>query len=304
MLADSVFISYSQKDAQEALELAKTLKERGGNIWIDCIDLANIGVSEDAEELTEKAILSSKFVILITSNNALNDSFVKDEKQFARDHGKEVVLAKIAACDTAKKMRWRRLPTVDLTQNRAEGLSNLLHKIGVEVPLEDNTNKQTPRVAVEKGSDAVISTPAPKEEIIQTVEAPKPNDALSLLEELRTDIDLYEATLNNQIKSSYMGMYLLIACSIALLLGLYLIPDLKALLDSGEENLKYLSPIGGMIPSSLSTFSWNKIKEKKKRLSSLKACDRKLSRMESGIIDYSKNDIIILEDEVLNYVNA
>ena len=68
--------------------------------------------------------------------------------------------------------------------------------------------------------------------------------------------------------------------------------------------VKYLSPVGGMIPSSLSTFSWNKIKEKKKRLSSLKTCDRKLSRMESGLIDYSKNDIIILEDEVLNYVNA
>ena len=303
MSADSVFISYSQRDAKEALELANNLKEKGGNIWIDCINLANIGANADAEELTEEAILSSKFVLLVTSNNALNDSFVKDEKQFARDNGKEVVLAKIAPCDTAKKMRWRRLPTVDLTQDNTEGISQLIQRIGLDAADVKNVPPTSKRVVVEKSSERITAS-TPQETPEEKIETQVTGGALGLLKELREDIDLYEFSLKNQIKGSYMGMYLLIGCSIALLLGLYLIPDLKALLDSGEENLKYLSPVGGMIPSSLSTFSWNKIKEKKKRLSSLKTCDRKLSRMESGLIDYSKNDIIILEDEVLNYVNA
>lgn len=301
MTADSVFISYSQNDSQKARELASTLTKRGGNIWIDSINLVNLQAGQDEEEIIEEAILSSKFVAIITSPNALNDSLLKDEKEFARGNGKEVVLVKIAPCDIKKKMRWRRLQCIDLTNNWNQGVDLLLSKMDVSEGSTSVTTEQTDDIVEEvKKREPVAKTQEP----IPAQEPSVSGDLVSLVKELRDDIDLYELALNNQIKSSYLGVKLLIACSILLLLGLYLIPDLKALLDSGEENLKYLSPIGGMIPSSLSTFSLNKIKEKKKRLSSLKICDRKLSRMENGLINYTRDDILGLEDEVFNYVNA
>jgi len=308
-MSDYVFISYSQSDALKAKELADVLIEKGKSIWIDYINLANLQVDDDEDEITEKAVLSSKFVAIITSPHALNDSLLKDEKKFARDHGKEVVLVKVAPCDINKKMRWRRLKCIDLINDRTQGIESLLNKIGDSaisppepkktVPVAENIKVQNePTLDINKSDLAETATD-------NLISEDNSSDKLAaMLQELREDIKLYESTINSQIKSSYLGVKLLIACSVLLLLGLYLIPDLKAVLDEGEAKLKYLSPIGGIIPSSLSSFSLNKIKEKKKRLLSLKTCDRKLSRMEHGLIKYSKGDILGLEDEVFNYINA
>lgn len=290
MSNDYVFISYSQNDAHEARELANSLLAKDTKVWIDLINLADLQPGQDEEELIEKAILSSKLMAIVTSPNALTDSFLKDEKQFARDNDKDVVLVKIAACNLNKKMRWRRLPCVDLISDRTKGLATLLDKLGgAHIKPSVSKTIEPKIVPLEK----VVNTPTNSSEILK-----------NLIKELRDDISLYELNINNQIKNSYLGVKLLIACSVILLLSLYLVPDLKAILEGGEDNLKYLPPIGGMIPSSLSSFSLNKIKEKKKRLSSLKSCDRKLSRIESGLIDYSKEDILGIEDELFKYINA
>lgn len=304
-MSDYVFISYSQNDVFKAKELADILIENGRKVWIDCIDLVNLQADEDEEEITENAVLSSKFVAIITSPNALSDSLLKDEKTFARDNGKEVVLVKIAPCDINKKMRWRRLTCIDLTLDRAQGIEFLLNKI--EASTNDSSVPRKVVSTIEKTQTQHQSNLETNKSEPAVTDYSKENntDGLSaIVQELRDDIKLYELTINNQIKSSYLGVKLLITCSILLILGLYFIPDLQALLDEGEEKLKYLSTAGGMIPSSLSTFSLNKIKEKKKRLLSLKTCDRKLSRMENGMINYSKEDILGLEDEVINYINA
>ncbi len=297
-MSDYIFISYSQNDALIAKELADTLIKKGKSVWIDYIHLANLKVDEDEDEIKEKAVLSSKFVAIITSPNALSDSFLKDEKNFARDNGKEVVLVKVTPCNINKKMYWRRLKCIDLTNDRDKGIESLLSKIddsasGPIAPKETVS-------AVEETQNKLVENP----EVVVSPKANNSDGLAALVQELRDDIKLYELTMNSQIKSSYLGVKLLIACSILLILALYLIPELKSVLDDGEAKLKYLSPIGGMIPSGLSTFSINKIKEKKKRLSSLKTCDRKLSRMENGLINYSKIDILGLEDEVFNYINA
>jgi len=308
-MSDYVFISYSQNDVFKAKELADILIENGRKVWIDCIDLVNIQTDEDEDEITENAVLSSKFVAIITSPNALSDSLLKDEKKFARDHGKEVILVKIAPCDINKKMRWRRLTCIDLTLDRAQGIEYLLNKI--EASTSDSSLQKKIVSTVDKTQtqnetnlEAHKSEPTVNSQNSGSSKETTTDGLSAIVQELRDDIKLYELTINNQIKSSYLGVKLLIACSILLILGLYFIPDLQALLDEGEEKLKYLTTAGGMIPSSLSTFSLNKIKEKKKRLLSLKTCDRKLSRMENGIINYSKEDILGLEDEVINYINA
>ena len=78
----------------------------------------------------------------------------------------------------------------------------------------------------------------------------------------------------------------------------------KEILEDAESNLKYLTTIGGLLPSTFSTFSYSKIKEKKKRLQGVDFFDRQVSRMQRGLIPSTKQHILDLEDEFLKYINT
>ena len=73
MTTDAVFICYSNKDVDKANEIATSLKKSDVNIWIKTVN------GNDDDQIQE-AIKTAKLILIITSNNALKDETLKQEK--------------------------------------------------------------------------------------------------------------------------------------------------------------------------------------------------------------------------------
>ncbi len=74
MSTETIFICYSNKDAKFANDLANTLIKAGANIWIESLH------GQDDDDAIEAAIKSAKLVLIVTSENALTDETLKQEK--------------------------------------------------------------------------------------------------------------------------------------------------------------------------------------------------------------------------------
>jgi hypothetical protein len=80
MPAGKTFFSYSRSDSDFALKLAKNLREKGAEVWIDQND---IKFGNYWDSTVEKAIVSSEFVIVILSSNSADSDNVKNEVSYA-----------------------------------------------------------------------------------------------------------------------------------------------------------------------------------------------------------------------------
>jgi hypothetical protein len=299
MTTDLVFICYSNKDVYSANEIANSLKNADVNIWIDTI-------KSKVDEEIEEAIKSAKLFLVITSNNALTDETLKQEKAFARANNIERLLIKIEPCDTESKMRWNTLPCIDWTVNKETGILAILDKLNIKSEIKDTIPNPAEEV-ISKGlaDENKTKNPVLKKDIIPSIDEKTSvisND--ELLNDLSDGFEYYRFKLNNQISSSYYGLGALIAASIVLLIGLYFWDGLEEFMQKGQEKLKYLGTVGGLIPSTLSTFSISKIKEKKKRRDGIEDFERVLSRMKKGLVPNSKQHIIELEDEFIKYTKS
>jgi hypothetical protein len=299
MTTDAVFICYSNKDVDSANEIANSLKNSDVNIWIDTIN------GKDDDEIQE-AIKTARLFLIITSNNALTDETLKQEKDYARANNIERLLVKIEPCATDDKMRWNTLPCIDYSEDKKGGLQAILDKLNIESKIkQDITNPETE--VIPKSSSDEKATIKPIVEKVKTTSISEESSTINndeLLNELSEDFDYYRFKMSNQIKSSYYGLGALVAASIILLVGLYFWDGLQEFMAKGEEKLKYLGTVGGLIPSTLSTFSISKIKEKKKRRDGIEDFERILSRMKKGLVSNSKEHILELEDDFIKYIKS
>ena len=303
MTTDTVFICYSNKDVDRANEIANSLKSAGANIWIDTIN----GKDDD---LIQEAIISAKLFLIVTSNSALDDEALEQEKKFARDNKIDRFLVIIEPSNIDNKMRWNTLPSVEYSVNNEMWLQTILGKLNIKTelnkveasvvasPIREVVNKVTSDEEEIKNPESKIEATPP---VVEQTSVVSDNE---LLNELTEDFEYYRFKINNQIRSTYYGLGALVAASVVLLIGLYMFDGLQQFMKEGQEKLKYLGTVGGLLPSTLSTFSLSKIKEKKKRRDGIEDFERILSRMKKGLVPSSKEHIIELEDDFIKYTKS
>ena len=84
----SVFISYSEKDKNIALEIAKKLKKANSVVWMD---RASLVPGEDFHLGINHALKSAGIVLLLVSTTSMSSAWVTYEWAFAFGSGKRVI---------------------------------------------------------------------------------------------------------------------------------------------------------------------------------------------------------------------
>ena len=84
----AAFISYSRKDSKFALGLAKRLKAKGANVWMDQLE---IKASDTWEDEVEEALTACPRLLVILSPNSVRSENVRDEIHFALDEHKTII---------------------------------------------------------------------------------------------------------------------------------------------------------------------------------------------------------------------
>jgi len=128
---------------------------------------------------------------------------------------------------------------------------------------------------------------------------------LILIDDFKDDITFYKEDLDNQIKSHRIMLFA--AIGIAVVLGGCLIA-FPNLLKSVQEYSEHLGILAGLvtetIPVTFASKSFNKGKLIKKKLIGLRTFEKRLSRMEQGILPNTKENILMLEEDFVDYINT
>lgn len=302
MSSESAFIMYSSKDSQQAHQLAERLIDAGASVWIDTINLRDISEEQDEEEVMESALLDSKAVLILTSQNALNDQFVRNDKRFARENDKKMILILLEPCDLSKKMRWRNIKTINFHQNEEAGIDEILDLLKV--------TRKSPSATAPMSSDEDVETPVSKPEKAKSAATKGstkiPEEELALLNDLKDDIEYYKFKMKEQISKSKMYAYLGIGGAVVIAVAaIFFIPELVTKVSEVQDKIQWAGGLfGGTLPTTFSFSSLNSTKDKKKRLEGVQLFEKKISRYEHGVLPVSKADILALEDDFGIYINA
>lgn len=116
-----VFISYSRRDGDFALQLHNDLEQAGVNTWMDNSDI-NAGYEWDNS--IEDAIHSCDYFVLLISGSSMASENVLDEVNFARNLDKRIIPVLKEQCSIPYRLQ--RLQHIDLEQHYELGLQQLL----------------------------------------------------------------------------------------------------------------------------------------------------------------------------------
>lgn len=303
MTTDSVFISYSNEDVDFANKIANSLKASGIDIWIDTIN----GKDDDA---IQEAIKSAKHFLIITSNNALNNETLSQEKNFARKHNVERTLVKIEACDTNSKMRWEGLPCIDLTSNFDEGLEVLLEKLGGRKAVTKSTPPLEKNETVEKTADIKPEQKPVATETSKATESPSlNNDELLRKESLLVsddDIDSVRNVVEDRIKGAKNQTYIYIAGAVGLIVLVLTNGSFQEMFTEGKDQIdgalgfieKFYPGISAALPTVISGGAFKKLKEHKQNIIVIDQIKNKRDRIKKAINSFSEPEIIKLEEDL------
>ncbi len=303
MSTESVFISYSNKDVDSANEIASSLTKAGANVWIESIN------GQNDEDVTATAIKSAKLFLIVTSNDALDDESLKQEKDFARENKIDRLLIKIEPCETENKMRWQGLPCIDFSENQQEGLSTILNKLNIST--EENAKEIV-----------IIQTPTtetiPQTEVQEVKETPKKkptsnNEDLSRkLSLLISDDDISntKSIILNKLRDARNQSYIYIAGALGLIIIVFFSEAGKAMFTAGKEGVdnvvgfleKFYPGISAVLPTVISGNAFKKLKEHKKNIALVDQLKSKRDRMKDAIGTYSEPEIRKLEDDLENLI--
>lgn len=87
-MAGQVFLSYSRRNKKFVYKLARDLRARGIDVWVDVGDLRG---GTNWEEALEEAIKSSSAMILVMSKPSLNSKYVRQEIAWAEKYNKPII---------------------------------------------------------------------------------------------------------------------------------------------------------------------------------------------------------------------
>ncbi|MBT8265802.1 MAG: toll/interleukin-1 receptor domain-containing protein [Bacteroidia bacterium] len=314
MSTESVFISYANKDAQFAKDFAKTLIKAGANVWIESIH------GQDDDDVTGEAIQNSKIFLIITSEHALNDASVKQEKKEARRLGIQRILVKITPCNTSK-FRWNDLPLIDLTDNKEQGMKAILEKLNlegasvphVETPVANETKpievSETPK-EVEPQETEAVSEPVTVEPSTSTTESTSSD--LARKQSLLVSEDEIETVRNmfkRQVRNSKMAIYTFAGVSVVIIVVAYVFfgnyfssDEIKEVAEGFEGTYdkltKFIPAVGAILPNAFSGISASKINDKKKRIAIVDKLERTRDRYIDNLAGTSEAEIKALEEKL------
>lgn len=120
MSEKSIFISYSRSDSEFTLKLAKDLRSKGADIWLDQLDIEP-GMRWD--RAISKALGEAKTLMIVLSQSAMDSDNVMDEVSFAFDESKRIIPIMKEQCEV--DFRLRRLQFTDFTGDYNKGLKTL-----------------------------------------------------------------------------------------------------------------------------------------------------------------------------------
>ncbi|MEM7084966.1 MAG: TIR domain-containing protein [Bacteroidota bacterium] len=142
-----IFFSYSRDDSEFVLNLAKELREKGANVWLDQLDIKP-GTRWDKS--IEDALDASQTVLVILSKTSVESNNVMDEVSYALEEGKMVLPVMLEACDVP--FRLRRLQFADFSVSREKGIETLTKALGLtnEIPAKSQPVVMTPKKPIEE----------------------------------------------------------------------------------------------------------------------------------------------------------
>lgn len=120
MNKDTTFFSYSRSDSAFVLKLAKELRESGGELWLDQLDIVP-GSRWDVS--VEQALKDSGTLIVVMSDVSVASENVMDEVSYAFDSGMRIIPIQITECEIP--LRLRRLQRINFSENYESGLNSL-----------------------------------------------------------------------------------------------------------------------------------------------------------------------------------
>ena len=155
------FFSYTRKDSEFVLKLAKELRAVGANLWLDQLDILG---GQHWDSTVEKALKSCKGMIAVLSPESVASDNVMDEVSYALDEGKLVVPVVIRSCDIP--LRLRRVQYIDFTADYDTGFSQLLRALGIEQNVQPLESTATQEPVVQEPSLPKQPEPTPDEQQI------------------------------------------------------------------------------------------------------------------------------------------
>ena len=151
------FFSYARNDTEFVLKLAKELRAKGGNLWVDQLDILG---GQHWDQAVEQALKSCQGMLAVLSPESVGSNNVMDEVSYALEEGKQVVPILLRSCDIP--FRLRRVQYIDFTSDYDTGFSQLRKALRLEQPSQpvEPTAPEEPVVPDDSES--------PKETTIQT----------------------------------------------------------------------------------------------------------------------------------------
>ncbi|MCA0132377.1 toll/interleukin-1 receptor domain-containing protein [Winogradskyella alexanderae] len=169
MSKETIFISYSRDNTDFVMNLAKTLRNAGADIWLDQLD---IKVGENWDIAVQNAMQESENFMIILSKSSVNSNNVMDEVGYALSANKKVVPVLMEECEIPFRLQRRQF--ADFTGDKEKGMKGLVTALGLEYKVAKNLVADTPE---NKGADPKRETPKPDEKPNEKPKDTKPSPA-------------------------------------------------------------------------------------------------------------------------------
>ena len=177
-MSETIFFSYSRADSEFVLNLAKSLRAAGANIWLDQLDIKP-GTRWDKS--IEKALDTSNTLLVVLSKSAVESTNVMDEVSFALEEKKKVVPVLLEPCTIP--FRLRRLQFADFSKDKLKGIDTLIDALSLDkqvaiklsdVALSDDLKSPSGNVQSTSFKDTQKPAPKPSQKPVQKVPVKEP----------------------------------------------------------------------------------------------------------------------------------
>ena len=151
--SSAAFVSYSREDWEFVSRVAKDLKAKGANVWMD---KREIHAGDRWELELETALEGCSRMLVILSPASVVSPNVLAEVAFAIDEGKQVI--PVFYLDCKIPLRWRPFQYADFRTSYDEGLQELLATLGSN-RAEPQQEKTPDQIVLDKAQPAEKQPP-------------------------------------------------------------------------------------------------------------------------------------------------
>lgn len=157
MSVQNIFFSYSRKDSEFALDLAKKLRNAGAQVWLDQLDIEPGTTWDDS---IEDALQAADVLLVILSKTSVNSKNVRDEYSYAIEEEKRVVPVLLEACTVP--FRLRRLQYADFSTDQETGIQTLIETLRLDTSIAERLSEIESPLQSKAGIDPIIAKTAKK----------------------------------------------------------------------------------------------------------------------------------------------